>query len=1434
MEDGVFDDEDPRYRVTSKDPRSKAKYNVFSRILFLWLEPLLWIGCRRSLHPSDLYDNPAESDSSALLEAFKSHWSNSASEGSKSLSIVLLKILWWRIALQAALQFLEKCLLVGQSITLGYLTDYFREPCSQNSTHAYLYVMALSLMAFATVLVYTHGSLTAQKTGMMARVMCTAAIYDKVTQMAINVITTGQVINLASNDVQKLDYICITACGFVISRQHSSEKTDERVSTMKEAISAMKVIKMHTWESAFHKVIQSLRIQESQSILKSSLIRATNFALFTVSLTVITFLVFSVYTATGGALSPRKVFTILSLTATLRVSSIHFFVLAILNLSDTAVAITRIQAMLEVDSTEQHSSTTIALANPTLSDINFEVPESTLLQTLLGEIKPIEGTVAVNGVVSYASQNPWVFSGTLKENILFGSLFDVDRYNTVIQACTLNKDIAGFPEGDMTVIGNNGVSLSGGQRARVSLARAVYRKADIYLLDDPLSAVDTAVATHIFESCICGMLRQNTVLLVTNQLQFVLKTEQIIVLNNGKMVACCFPQELKDKEIDPSKLLDAREDDEFLYKNDSGDDEEECEDVERIGDDEKLKTDKDHPRMDEDDSDMEEDRDIFTEEKSRNRVSISTYFNYFRAGGSYVALVALMSIFILGEGSSIAADVWLAQWTGSNSSCSNSTYVAIAVRQILNRFAKDMSFLDELLPFMLCEYLILLLRCIAVVLTAASANYWIFIPATLLIVVLLGLRSYYLRTANQIKWLESNARSPLYNHLSATLDGLVTIRVFKQHLRAIEHFHSYQNEHSKAWYLQLVTTRWFGLRVDAISSLLITLVAIISVPLSMELDSSIVGLGLTYTLSLAGSLQYCIRLSGDTESIMLSAERAMQYSKLVPEVSSVQAVRLPCTIQLPPEWPQRGEIKLEDVSFRYSPSSPLVLKSISCHIKPAEKIGIVGRTGAGKSSLISMFFRLAQPLGTITIDGINANELDLHEMRCRLSIIPQASIPQGTVRYNLDPMEKYTDAELWSVLEKVQLKSTIELLDGGLEGLVSENGCNFSIGQRQLMCLARALLKKSKILVVDEATANVDVRTDGIIQTLIRDHFPECTVLTIAHRLNTIMDSDRILVLNRGRIKEFNIPYLLLSDRTSLFRKMVKHTGSIAAQKLQRMAYEAYLRKCPSSRRILTAASQRSDYGYERVALNEDISLVKKASVGVPLSAYIPVLKVCSQLRAARELSEVVDDIPVSSGSPPAETYDLLAVRPGSEKVFQHACSTLNIDIISLDLSQRIPFYMKYPQVSQAMERGLHFEICYSPAIRDVTARRNVIANAQELVKMTKGKNIILSSEARSDFELRPPEDVSNLCHLFGFKNDQCKGTLTTVCRSVLMHAVMRRETAKGVVGCVRMDSLLSCDKWQSVSVEPGQAPDHEQVEMAGKRGLPDAPEPKSKKMKCN
>lgn len=1460
---GQSESDDPVNLGVSKDPRSKAKYNIFSRILFLWLEPLLWDGCRRPLYPSDLYEHPAEADSSVLLEKFKRRCGKT-----KSLFSVLLKTFGWRIALQAALQFTEKCLLVGQSIVLGYLTDYFREPCTQNSREAYLYVMGLSVMVFATILVYTHGSLSAQKTGMMARVMCTAAIYDKITRTAINMVPSGQVINLASNDVQKLDYAFLflhylwlgplyiivytylvyqevgppafLATGFVVIqiplqiviaklfaffKQHSSEMTDKRVSLMKETISAIKVIKMYTWENAFLKAIQTIRMQESQSILKSSLIRATNFALFTVSLTIIGFLVFSVYTGTGGTLTPKKVFTILALTATLRVSSIHFFVLAILNLSDTIVAVTRIQTMLQVDSAELQSdalsneqienavSGSVVVenlsvswdvdttANPTLSNISFNVPKgrcvsiigsvgsgkSTLLHCLLGELKPMEGTVAVNGVVSYASQKPWVFSGTVKENILFGSPFDTDRYNAVVQACALNKDIDGFANGELTVIGDSGVSLSGGQKARVSLARAVYRKANIYLLDDPLSAVDTAVARHLFESCICGVLKDNTVLLVTNQLQFVLKTEQIMVLNNGKMVACCSPQQLKEKEIDPSKLLDLREDDEYLYKESTEDDEDESGTDDTTSDEapeqrriastvprayrkvsyshegpqdavlegqptdisnQRRKTSTsmkptntqrgilalkrqgaeassatmnaaklDHPQnvasaksltattslsslggrpdrvsigrrpsninrpvrvstvsntnadnflknprkfsifsvisslsqrtsigsiyssvtsehseMDEDgESSLDKDRDLFIEEKSRNRVSIRTYFNYFRAGGSYIGLLMLTAIFILGEGSSITADVWIAQWTGYNSSCSNSTpaamgahemvavysaitastiffnfariiiffwvahraastlhsqmlsalleavprfFDAIPIGQILSRFSKDMSFLDDLLPFMLCEYLILLLRCIAVLLTAASANNWIFLPAAALIVALLILRTYYLRTAKQIKWLESSARSPLYSHLSSTLDGLVTIRVFGQNSKALQHFHDCQNQHSKAWYLQLVSTRWFGMRVDAVGSFLITLVAIISVPLSMELDAAIVGLGLTYTLTLSGSLQYCIRLSGDTENVMLSAERLMQLSRLVPEVPEVQS-DIPCTTVPPPDWPQKGEIELQNVSFCYNSHSPLVLKSISCHIKPAEKIGIVGRTGAGKSSLISMLYRMAQPQGLIIIDGISANGIGLHQMRSRLSIIPQEPVLfSGTVRFNLDPTEKYQDAELWNVLEKVQLKTTVEQLNGGLDSLVCEGGCNFSIGQRQLMCLARALLKKSKILVVDEATANVDVRTDGIIQALIRSDFSDCTVLTIAHRLNTIMDSDRILVLNRGRVKEFDSPYLLLSDRASLLRKMVKQTGSVAALKLQRMAYDAYVKKS-ASRNTSAASSQR-------------------------------------------------------------------------------------------------------------------------------------------------------------------------------------------------------------------------------------------------------------------
>jgi ATP-binding cassette subfamily C (CFTR/MRP) protein 4 len=486
------------------------------------------------------------------------------------------------------------------------------------------------------------------------------------------------------------------------------------------------------------------------------------------------------------------------------------------------------------------------------------------------------------------------------------------------------------------------------------------------------------------------------------------------------------------------------------------------------------------------------------------------------------------------------------------------------IGRILNRFSKDVGFLDDLLPFQFCEYMLLLLRFLAIIITACVSNPWVLIPALIIMACFVLLRTYYLKTSRDIKRLEAVARSPLYSHISTTLQGLPTIRSFHQEDAALKYLYRFQNEHSQGWYLYLVSTRWFGMRIDFVSGVFLATVAFSSIPLAGSLNAGLVGLGLTYTVSLAGMFQYCVRLSAEVENVMISAERIMAYSKLESEASLETT---PPHQPPPSDWPSRGALVFSDVAFRYSPDLPLVLKNLSFSVKPSEKIGIVGRTGAGKSSLISVLFRLAEPFGQVTVDGVDSKEIGLHDLRSRISIIPQDPVLfSGTVRYNLDPFSDCTDMQLWGVLEQVQLKSAVEELKGGLEATVTEGGTNFSVGQKQLVCLARALLRNNKILVLDEATANVDIKTDGIIQKALREQFVDCTVLTIAHRLNTIMDSDRILVMNRGQVKEFDRPSRLLQRPDSLFHRMVEQTGDVAARKLFEMAEEAERRRTAARR----------------------------------------------------------------------------------------------------------------------------------------------------------------------------------------------------------------------------------------------------------------------------
>ncbi|KAJ8030792.1 hypothetical protein HOLleu_27302 [Holothuria leucospilota] len=844
--------------------------------------------------------------------------------------------------------------------------------------------------------------------------------------------------------------------------------------------------------------------------------------------------------------------------------------------------------------------------------------KSSLFMALLGELPHTTGEIFKEGTMAYTSQQPWVFAGTLKENIVFGRPYNKTKYESVLTVCALKRDISILPDGDLTLIGERGITLSGGQRARVSLARAVYGDADVYLLDDPLSAVDTAVGRHLFERCIKGFLKNKPVILVTHQLQYLNAVDKIVVLKEGKMVDCGTYEELQTRGIDFAALLKEYED-------------EECK-SEKLSRSQSIISGESEGASPEDvalTDDYEEVED--KERKEEGTVSGQVYTRYIRAGSGIVAFSIFMFFNCIAQMFFVLSDWWLSEWASVEETCSlnnneesclndpqvlanftnfrvdtigrpfffyiysvfiflllvisfirtiwlfqicvnssknlhNQMFAAIIrthmqffdtnpVGRILNRFSKDIGFMDESLPVAFSDFNQVFFQTLASLITIFIFNP-IVIAFSFPLIILFGfVRVYFLATSRDVKRIEGVCRSPIFSHLSSTLQGLTTVRAFRAQDRFVDKFDMYQDIHTESWFAFLVTVRWFGIMLDWLTAaflIVVTFAAVVSKDL-FSLDASEVGLSLTYALGLVGSFQWGVRQSTEIENLMTSTERVIEYSKLKPE-AALESEEL-----LDDDWPQKGAIEFEDISLRYSEDGPLVLKGITMSISAREKIGIVGRTGAGKSSLTAALMRLVEPLGTIKIDGIRLGDLGLHDVRKKISFIPQdPTLFTGTLRKNLDPFSEHDDDSLWKVLKEVQLQSAIDEYPEKLEMMVSEGGSNFSVGQRQLLCLARAMLQQNQVLLVDEATANVDLRTDQLIQATIREKFRECTVLTIAHRLNTVMDSDKVLVLDEGRIIEFDEPYILLQDTSGMFSRMVAETGMAESAKLTAVAKANY------------------------------------------------------------------------------------------------------------------------------------------------------------------------------------------------------------------------------------------------------------------------------------
>ncbi|XP_037954692.1 probable multidrug resistance-associated protein lethal(2)03659 [Teleopsis dalmanni] len=861
--------------------------------------------------------------------------------------------------------------------------------------------------------------------------------------------------------------------------------------------------------------------------------------------------------------------------------------------------------------------------------------KSSLIQSILGELRPESGSIKVNGTFSYASQEPWLFTGTVRQNILFGQPMNRRRYKTVVKKCALERDFELLPNGDKTIVGERGTSLSGGQKARISLARAVYRETSIYLLDDPLSAVDTHVGRHLFDQCMRDYLRENIVILVTHQLQFLQHADQIVIMDKGKVSAVGTYDSLRESGLDFAQLLADNDKDEVM--------------------DEKLRSRPSSSRLyDRKNSETSlisaaesvlEDATLQQQEtQEEGKIGFELYKKYFKAGGGFFMFFVMTVFCVISQGLASVGDYFLSYWVNkkgameasaqletnleSNDTLSvderdNSTllllindfgvnidaetldiylftiitiativitvarsflFFNVAMKasinlhnsmfrgitratmyffntnpsgRILNRFSKDMGQVDEILPSVMIDVIQIFLSLFGIVIVIAVVNPLFLLPTLILAIIFYNLRTFYLKTSRNVKRLEAITRSPVYSHLAASLTGLSTIRAFDAQRVLISEFDNHQDLHSSAFFLFISTSRAFGYWLDCFCVLYIAIITL-SFFIFAPTNGGDVGLAITQAMGMTGMVQWGMRQSAELENTMTAVERVVEYDDIEPEGElESKPEKKP-----PPSWPENGEVIFDELSLRYfpDPKSEYVLKSLNFVIKPCEKVGIVGRTGAGKSSLINALFRLSFNDGSVIIDSRDTNELGLHDLRSKISIIPQEPVLfSGTMRYNLDPFDEYSDAKLWESLEEVKLKSLIAELPSGLQSKISEGGGNFSVGQRQLVCLARAILRENKILVMDEATANVDPQTDALIQTTIRNKFMNCTVLTIAHRLHTVMDSDKVLVMDAGRVVEFGTPYELLTEsETQIFYGMVKQTGKTTFDNLLKVAQKAH------------------------------------------------------------------------------------------------------------------------------------------------------------------------------------------------------------------------------------------------------------------------------------
>ncbi|KAJ0621156.1 putative ABC-type xenobiotic transporter [Helianthus annuus] len=1008
--------------------------------------------------------------------------------------------------------------------------------------------------------------------------------------------------------------------------------TDKRVGLMSEILAAIQTVKCYAWEESFQSKIQTIRKDELLWLWKSQFLGACNNFILNSLPVLVAVISFGFFTLLGGDLTPSRAFTSLSLFTVLR-TPLNTLPNLITQAVNAYISLQRLEELLLAEERIllpnpplEAGLPAISIKNgyfswdpnapkPTLSDINIDIQvgslvaivggtgegKTSLISAMLGEIPPWENSTAIiRGTAAYVPQISWIFNATVRENILFGSKFEASRYWKTVQVTALQHDLDILPGHDLTEIGERGVNISGGQKQRVSMARAVYSNSDVYIFDDPLSALDTHVGREVFEKCIKEELRGKTRVLVTNQLHFLPQVDKIILVSEGMVKEEGTFEELSENGLLFKTLMekvggmdDHVEGSECGTNIDYGSSKQYADEV-VVGEstDDQSITKKNRKSV-----------LIRQEDRQTGIVSWKVLARYTDAlGGLWVVLI-LFICYISTEVLRILSSTWLSYWTEQSSTTNRGPgffliiYSFLSLGQVLvtfansfwlitsslyaakrlhdtmlhsvvrapttffqtnplgrmiNRFANDLGDIDRNVASIANQFLNQLwplLSTFVLIAIVSTISLWGIMP---LLFLFYTAYLYYQSTSREVKRLDSITRSPVYAQFGEALNGLSSIRAYKAYDRMATINGKSMDNNIRFTLLNFSANRWLTIRLETLGGLMIWLTATFAVmQFSRTSDqvafASTIGLLLSYSLNITNLMSNCLRQASRAENSFNAVERVGTYIDLPSEAPSVIEENRP-----PPGWPSLGLVEFENVGFRYRPGLPSVLHGLSFSISPTEKVGIVGRTGAGKSTMINALFRLVElEKGRILIDNYDISSFGLTDLRKVLGIIPQSPVLfSGTVRFNLDPFNEHSDLELWEALERSYLKNAIARNPFGLDAEVSEGGENFSVGQRQLLSLARALLRKSKILVLDEATAAVDVRTDDLIQKTIRKEFKSCTMLIIAHRLNTIIDCNRILVLESGQIVEYDTPERLIS-REGPFLKMVQSTGAANAQYLQ-------------------------------------------------------------------------------------------------------------------------------------------------------------------------------------------------------------------------------------------------------------------------------------------